>query len=190
MSLSLLPNLLTLFRMLAVGPIVYCLLTGAHLAAFVLAVFAGVSDLLDGYLARRFGWMTHFGGVLDPLTDKFFLVSTTLTLAWLGYLPWWLVSVIVLRDLIIVCGGLYYHYLIRRITNSKPTTLSKWNTFLQILLIVSIMLSLVFPSSSGRWIQWLMYTACFTTIASGIQYVIIWSVRAGRDRESAAGGGV
>ena len=96
--------------MLSVGPIIYWLLTGSYTAAFILAVFAGISDLLDGYLARKFGWITHFGGVLDPLTDKLLLVSTTLTLAWLGYLPWWLVFLVVLRDLIIVLGGLYYHY--------------------------------------------------------------------------------
>ena len=135
MNLSILPNLLTLFRMFAVIPIVYWLIIGSYQAAFLLAVFAGISDLLDGYLARRYGWMTHFGGILDPLTDKFLLVSTTLTLAWLGQLPWWLVSLIVLRDLVIVFGGLYYHHLIVKITSSKPTTMSKWNTFLQILLI-------------------------------------------------------
>ncbi len=180
MRLSLLPNVLTLFRMLAVGPIVYCLLMGLYQAAFVLAVFAGVSDLLDGYLARRYGWMTHFGGVLDPLTDKFLLVSTVLTLAWLEQLPWWLVFIVVLRDLVIVCGGLYYHYLIARITTARPTTLSKWNTLLQILLIVSVMLGLAFPLSSGPWIHWLMYAVAVTTIASGIQYVVIWSLRARR----------
>lgn len=180
MRLSLLPNVLTLSRMLAVGPLVYCLLTGRHQIAFVLAVFAGISDLLDGYLARRYGWMTHFGGVLDPLTDKFLLVSTTLTLAWLGELPWWLVIIVVLRDLVIVGGGLYYHYLVTRITSARPTLLSKWNTFGQILLVVSVMLKLAFPYFSGPWIFWLMYAVAATTIASGIQYVVIWSLRARR----------
>lgn len=182
MSLRLLPNALTLFRMFAVGPIVYWLLTGQYVAALVLAVFAGISDLLDGYLARRYGWMTHFGGVLDPLTDKLLLVSTTLTLAWLGYLPWWLVFLVVLRDVVIIIGGLYYHYLVERITNSSPTTLSKWNTFLQILLIVAVVLSLAFPPSAGPWIPVLIYVVAVTTVASGIQYVAIWSLRAKRYR--------
>ncbi len=180
MRLSLLPNALTLLRMLAVGPLVYCLLTGRYRTGFVLAVFAGISDLLDGYLARRYGWMTHFGGVLDPLTDKLLLVSTTLTLAWLELLPWWLVVIVVLRDLVIVGGGLCYHYLVARITTARPTTLSKWNTLAQILLIVSIMLNLAFPYASEPWIHWLMYTVAATTITSGIQYVLIWSLRARR----------
>jgi cardiolipin synthase (CMP-forming) len=186
MSLRLLPNALTLFRMLAVGPIVYWLLSGKYVAALVLAVFAGISDLLDGYLARRFGWMTHFGGVLDPLTDKLLLVSTTLTLAWLGQLPWWLVFLVVLRDVVIICGGLYYHYCVARIVNSYPTTLSKWNTLLQIVLIVAVTLSLVFPQTIGPWNQWLIYTVALTTVASGVQYVIIWSLKARRQQRHGA----
>lgn len=185
MSLRLLPNALTLFRMLAVGPIVYWLLTGEYTAALVLAVFAGISDLLDGYLARRFGWMTHFGGILDPLTDKFLLVSTTLTLAWLGQLPWWLVLLVVLRDLVIICGGLYYHNFITPIVNSFPTALSKWNTLMQIVLIVVAMLGLVFPQTVGPWNLWLIYVVAITTIASGVQYVLIWSLRARRHYQHA-----
>jgi len=178
MSLRLLPNALTLFRMLAVGPIDYWLLTGDNEAALVLTVFAGISDLLDGYIARRFGWMTHFGGVLDPLTDKLLLVSTTLTLAWLGHLPWWLVLLVVLRDVVIVCGGLYYHNFITPIVNSHPTMLSKCNTLLQIVLIVVVMLGLVFPQTIGPWNQWLIYTVALTTVASGVQYVVMWSIKA------------
>lgn len=180
MSLRLLPNVLTLFRMVAVAPIVYWLLTGRYVAAFLLAVFAGLSDLLDGYLARRFGWMTHFGGVLDPLTDKLLLVSTTLTLAWLGELPWWLVGLIVLRDLVIVSGGAYYHYRIARIVTAEPTQLSKWNTFVQILLIVTVMFGLAFPAGQGPWVSVLVLLAAATTAASGVQYVVIWSGRAKR----------
>jgi cardiolipin synthase len=177
MSLRLLPNMLTLFRMIAVGPIVYWLFTGQYRAAFILGVFAGISDLLDGFLARRFGWVTHFGGVLDPLTDKLLLVSTTLTLAYLGFLPWWLVMLVVLRDLVIVSGGYYYHYRVAKITSAQPTNLSKWNTFLQILLIVLVMLGLAFPRWSGPWTDWLIYLVAITTVASGIQYVVIWSLK-------------
>lgn len=185
MSLRLLPNALTLFRMLAVAPIVYWLLTGRYRAAFVLAVLAGVSDLLDGYLARRFGWTTHFGGVLDPLTDKLLLVSTTLSLAWLGHLPWWLFALIVVRDLVIVCGGYYFHYRIARITAAEPTVLSKWNTLAQILLVVVVMLGLAFPVWQGPWSGWLVAIVAVTTTASGIQYVAIWSDRARRHRANA-----
>lgn len=178
MSLRLLPNALTLFRMVATIPIVLWLLTGQYVWAFYLAVFAGISDLLDGFLARRFGWMSRFGIVLDPLTDKFLLVSTTLTLAWLQRLPWWLVILVVARDLVIVLGGLYYHHRIARITNAKPTTMSKWNTLFQILLVVTVMLSLAYPATQGPWLQWLVWIVAATTVASGVQYVAIWSARA------------
>jgi cardiolipin synthase len=185
MSLRLLPNVLTLFRMLAVAPIVYWLLTGRYRAALVLAVLAGISDLLDGYLARRFGWTTHFGGVLDPLTDKLLLVSATLALAWLGHLPWWLFALVVLRDLVIVCGGYYYHYRIARIVSAEPTMLSKWNTLAQIVLVVAVVLGLAFPAAQGPWSDWLVAVAALTTAASGIQYVVIWSGRARRHRANA-----
>lgn len=182
MSLRLLPNALTGFRMLSVGPIVYLLLTGRYRGALVLALFAGLSDLLDGYLARRFGWMTHFGGVLDPLTDKVLLVSTTLTLAWLGHLPWWLVGLIVLRDVVIVSGGIYYHLRVARIIAAEPTVLSKWNTLAQITLVVAVVMSLAFPSLGGPWVDPLIAVVVATTLASGIQYVAIWSSRARRER--------
>jgi cardiolipin synthase len=170
--------------MFAVAPIVYWLITGSFRAAFVLGVFAGLSDLLDGFVARRYGWMTHFGGVLDPLTDKFLLVSTTVTLAWLGHLPWWLVLLIVLRDVVIVVGGFYYHCRIARIATAEPTTLSKWNTFLQILLVVSVMLGLAYPSWSGPWTEVLIYAVAATTIVSGAHYVIIWAGKARRERDA------
>lgn len=182
MSLSLLPNVLTIFRMIVVGPIVYTLLTEQFKVAFYLAMAAGVSDLLDGYLARRFGWMTHWGGVLDPLADKLLLVSTTLTLGWLGHLPWWLVGLIVLRDLIIVVGGYYYHFRIARLVTATPTQFSKWNTLCQILLVVSVMLGLAFPQWSGPWITVLIYLTAAMTLASGMHYVVIWSRKARRER--------
>ena len=187
MSLRLLPNVLTIFRMIVVGPIVYCLLTGEYRIAFFLAMAAGLSDLLDGFLARRFGWMTHWGGVLDPLADKFLLVSTTLTLGWLGYLPWWLVALIVIRDVVIVVGGYYYHFRIARLATATPTEFSKWNTLFQILLVVSVMLGLAFPSWSWPWTTWLVYLTAITTVASGLHYVVIWSNKARHERQRHGG---
>jgi cardiolipin synthase len=178
MSLSLLPNVLTLFRMVSVGPIIYCLLTGRFRAAFLVALFAGLSDLLDGFLARRFGWMTHFGGILDPLADKLLLVCVSLTLAWLGFLPPWLVALMVFRDLLIISGGLFFHHRVARITDATPTNLSKWNTLFQIMLVVCVMLGLAFPAAAGPWTEWLMITVAITTLASGAQYVYVWSSKA------------
>jgi len=183
MSLHLLPNTLTLFRMLSVGPIVFFLLTGRYRSAFLVAFCAGISDLLDGFLARRFGWMTHFGGVLDPLADKLLLVSTSLTLAWLGYLPWWLVALMVLRDLLIISGAWYFHNHVAPITSATPSLLSKWNTLFQIMLVVCVMLGLAFPAFQGPWIAWLIGIVAISTVLSGTQYVLVWSARAQSLRE-------
>lgn len=192
MSLHLLPNTLTLFRMLSVGPIVFCLLTGRYRSAFLLAFCAGISDLLDGFLARRFGWMTHFGGVLDPLADKLMLVCTSMTLAWLGYLPVWLVALMVFRDLLIVCGGLYFHHRVARITTAIPSMLSKWNTLFQITLVVSVMLALAFPGLAGQWTSaWtdaLVLVVAITTLLSGLQYVLVWSAKARNIRKESVAG--
>jgi cardiolipin synthase len=184
MRLDLLPNTLTLFRILSVGPIVFLLLTGSYRSAFVVAFCAGISDLLDGYLARRFGWMTHFGGVLDPLADKLLLVCSSITLAWLGYLPIWLVALMVFRDLLIVCGGLYFHHRVARITAATPSPLSKWNTLFQIVLVVCVMLSLAFTGFDGPWINWLIFIVAVTTVLSGAQYVMVWSAKAIRQRQA------
>ena len=184
MKLHLLPNTLTLFRMLSVGPIVFLLLTGSYRSAFVVAFCAGISDLLDGYLARRFGWMTHFGGVLDPLADKLMLVSTSVTLAWLGHLPIWLVALVVFRDLLIICGAWYFHYQVARITTATPSPLSKWNTLLQIMLVVCVMLSLAFRGFDGPWINWLILIVAITTVLSGAQYVLVWTTKAIRQRRA------
>lgn len=187
MSLRLLPNVLTIFRMILVVPIVYCLMADKFVAAFYLAMAAGVSDLLDGFLARRFGWMTHWGGVLDPLADKFLLVSTTLALAWLGHLPWWLVGLIVLRDVTIVSTGYYYHFRIARLATAVPTEFSKWNTLCQILLVVGVMFGLAFPRWAGPWTTWLVYLTAAMTLASGLQYAFIWWRKAQREKAKNAG---
>ncbi|MDZ4731933.1 MAG: CDP-alcohol phosphatidyltransferase family protein [Xanthomonadales bacterium] len=184
MRLNLLPNTLTLFRMLSVGPIVFLLLTGSYRSAFVVAFCAGISDLLDGYLARRFGWMTHFGGVLDPLADKLMLVSVSLTLTWLGYLPVWLVALMVFRDLLIICGAWYFHNYVAQITKATPSTLSKWNTLFQIVLVVCVMLSLAFHRFDGPWISGLIVIVAVTTVLSGAQYVMVWSAKAIRQRQA------
>ncbi|HET6565114.1 MAG TPA: CDP-alcohol phosphatidyltransferase family protein [Xanthomonadales bacterium] len=180
MSLHLLPNTLTLFRMLSVGPIVYFLLTGRYRSAFLVALCAGISDLLDGFLARKFGWMTHFGGILDPLADKLMLVTLSVTLAWLGYLPIWLVGLMVFRDLLIIAGAWFFHNYVARITSAQPSILSKWNTLFQIMLVVCVMLALAFPATDGPWTGWLISIVAVTTVLSGAHYVWVWTDRAMR----------
>ena len=103
-----LPNVITGIRVLLVMPLVYALLTHHFVLALVLFAVAGVSDGVDGFLARRFNWYTQLGAMLDPLADKLLLVSTYLCLAWLGFFPVWFVALVVGRDLIIFCGAISY----------------------------------------------------------------------------------
>lgn len=177
MSPSIIPNILTVGRILAVPPLVYLLLSGNYFWALVLALAAGVSDLLDGWLARRFGWQSRFGGFADPLADKLLMLASYLTLAWLGELPWWLVAVILSRDLVIVCGGVIYHVRFEPVT-ADPTQLSKFNTFCQVLLMWAVLVRLAgvpLPMELQQGLVWLVAALALLTL---VQYVWIWSRKA------------
>src|SRR3990172_3309285 len=105
MGLKDIPNIISLLRMALVPPVVILLLNGYYGWALLVFVSAGLSDGLDGYLAKRFGWRSRLGAILDPLADKLLLVASYLTLGWLGQLPLWLVAVVVGRDIVIVAGA-------------------------------------------------------------------------------------
>jgi len=179
-----LPNILTVFRMLAVIPLVYWLLIGAYQPALLLAFIAGMSDWVDGVLARRYGWTSRFGGIVDPLADKLMLVSLTLTLAYLDEFPLWLAVLILLRDVIIVTGGVIYQRWFGRV-DVAPTRLGKWNTALLILLVLLIMLRLnqIQPEVASINIlltleQWLIWVVTAIILLSGFQYVWVWGTKA------------
>ncbi|MCF6262841.1 MAG: CDP-alcohol phosphatidyltransferase family protein [Xanthomonadales bacterium] len=182
--LSNLPNMLTILRLLAVFPLVYWLLTGAYQPALILAFIAGISDWVDGVLARRFGWTSRFGGVMDPLADKLMLVSLTLALAYIGEFPLWLALLIIFRDVVIVAGGVIYKYRFGPV-DVAPFRLSKWNTGLVILLVLVVMLRLngIQLNIAGQAIiplleDGLILLVTATTILSGIQYVWVWGAKA------------
>ncbi|MBE9549840.1 MAG: CDP-alcohol phosphatidyltransferase family protein [Proteobacteria bacterium] len=188
--LSNLPNILTVFRMLAVVPLVYWLLVGAYQPALILAFIAGMSDWVDGVLARRFGWTSRFGGIVDPLADKLMLVSLTMVLAYIGEFPLWLAVLIILRDVVIVSGGVIYKHCFGPV-DVVPFRLSKWNTGLLILLVLVVMLRLngVQPEIAGinlirQLEQGLIWIVTTTTIITGIQYVWVWGAKAWRSRQT------
>jgi cardiolipin synthase (CMP-forming) len=170
------PNVISVFRILLVIPIIVLMLREEYAQALILFAVAGVSDGLDGFLAKRFQWQTWIGGVLDPLADKVLLVSTFLALGWLGRLPWWLVGLVFLRDLVIVAGALMYHYRIGKV-NAEPTIISKVNTFMQILLVLVAMLAQIFALPAPL-VTILIYLVAVTTVISGLDYVIKWGRRA------------
>lgn len=128
-----LPNIITLVRIVLVPMIIWLILAGLMHSAFVLFVAAGVSDALDGYLAKRYHLETLLGAYLDPLADKLLIVCTFVTLGIMGELPSWLVIAVVFRDVLIVVAVMLSSVLGHPV-EIKPLAISKANTTSQILL--------------------------------------------------------
>lgn len=172
-----LPNLITVLRMAAVVPLVWLMLGQFYQAAFWLAVVAGASDAIDGFLAKRFDWVSRLGGVLDPLADKLLLLTCYVLLAVLGQVPVWLVVLVLLRDVIIVAGATTFHFLFKPV-DAEPSLLSKLNTFVQIVQVLVIMWALAYGWSNQIVIQAMIWIVAVTTVGSGVHYVAVWGYRA------------
>jgi cardiolipin synthase len=180
------PNLITLLRFLMVPPFVWLLLQGRHFDALLLFFIAGLSDGLDGYLAKHYGWTSRLGGLLDPLADKLLLVSAFVTLGYLGLLPVYLVGLVLLRDLVIVSGAVAYHFRVAPL-DADPSWVSKVNTVLQIGLVLLVIFNQVYPTVGPFWMQMLETMVVLATAWSGLDYVWTWSKRA-RDSQVSKGG--
>ncbi len=176
-SLRNLPNFLSLLRIALVPPVVFYIMQNNYMPALILFVIAGVTDSLDGWLAKRFKWESHLGEILDPLADKLLLVSSYICFAWLELLPMWLVLSVILRDVIIVTGGILYRVLYGEIV-INPTYISKLNTLMQIVLIAVMLVSLAWLPIDELVITVLIWTVLFTTLASGAVYIFAWGNRA------------
>ncbi len=178
MKASDLPNIITIFRFLLVPPLVLLLLNHRYGTALIVFGVAGFSDALDGFLAKRYGWTSRAGAIMDPLADKLLLVSSFVTLGWLGWIPLWLVAVVILRDTVIVIGALIYHWYVAYLETTPPTLVSKLNTFAQIMLVLAVMFSQSVQDLPCLWIDVLLYSVLVTTIWSGLDYVWVWGRRA------------
>ena len=173
-----LPNALTGLRMLLVAPLAWLILDGSYNVALVVAAIAGLSDALDGFFAKRFGWQSWLGGVLDPIADKLLLVACFVSLGLIGAHPEWLTWLVVGRDVVIVAGAVAYHNLIGRI-NAQPTQFSKLTTCIQITYVLAQLVNLsTWFSLPGAAVRGLMWITAVCTVASGLQYVAVWSAKA------------
>ncbi len=181
--MSYIPNLLTLLRIAAVPVLILMLKDEAYAFALVLFVLAGLSDGLDGYIAKRYHYETRLGAILDPVADKLLLVSCFVMLSLLGKIPFWLMVIIAFRDLLIV-GGYLMLVILDGTVAMRPSVVSKINTVLQIALVAATL------AQNAHWVTWpvlanvLIYTVTLTTIWSGAQYVWVWGFR----RESTVAG--
>lgn len=177
MRLSSIPNIISTLRILLVPPVVWSMLDQRWSLALPLFLIAGLSDGLDGFLARRYHWTSRLGAILDPIGDKLLMVSSYLVLGWQGALPWWLVGLVILRDVIIMTGTVMYRVLIGVVV-FEPILLSKINTVCQIML-VTIALFVLAGFDMFRGFQTLLvYIVLLTTVSSGVAYVVLWARRA------------
>jgi cardiolipin synthase len=125
------PNFITIGRLLAVPLVIMMIIQGRWDLAFGLFIFAGVSDAVDGLIARRFDMRSELGAYLDPVADKALLVSIYLTLAITGIIPAWVAILVIFRDILIV-SGVILSWLLENPVEMKPLIVSKLNTFAQI----------------------------------------------------------
>lgn len=172
----LLPTLVTLARVLAVPVTVYLILEARFAAAFWLFVLAGVSDAVDGFLAKRLNAVSRIGSYLDPLADKALLVAAYITLGYVGEVATWLVILIVSRDIMIVGGALLYHTLTHAL-KMEPLFISKANTAVQIIFVGLVLAKLGLGIADPNVILLGSFVVAATTIASGGAYLWVWIKR-------------
>jgi cardiolipin synthase len=193
--LSHLPNVITVIRILLVFPTGWLLLETRYVEALVLMAVAGASDALDGWMARRFGWMSRFGAAMDPVADKLLVAATFIIFTVQGYIPIWVAAIVLGRDAIIMGGAGAYRLFFEPI-EFAPTMISKANTATQIVMLLMLLLGLC---AFGRLSEltllivdpWCFYLLAALGLVSGVDYVRIWGRKAwrhGRAPRSPGGG--
>jgi cardiolipin synthase len=171
------PNTLTTLRLLLSIPICLLLLDENYAAVLWLALAAGISDGLDGWLARRLDATSRYGAILDPLSDKALLSGAYACFALVGLLPWWVAIVVVGRDIFIVCGALLYHAFFGRY-EMQPSSWGKGSTFVQILFALALIAQQVEPVFPEQLLDSLEVVLILAALASGAHYAWIWGTRA------------
>jgi cardiolipin synthase len=178
-TLRWLPNAICVLRILLVAPIVVALLRQDYEWALVLITVAGFSDALDGFLAKTFDWRTKLGGLLDPAADKLLLVSVFLALTYIGLVPAILTLLVVVRDLVIVAGAITYQVLIAPV-RGEPMLISKLNTACQLAFVLLTLTRAAFGWPLESLLTGLGAMVIFTSVSSGVAYVVSWSKKAWR----------
>jgi len=175
LALHQLPNLITLSRMALVPVLILMLHERHYAAALAIFVVAGVSDALDGYLAKRWQAQTHFGAILDPVADKLLLVTAFVMLTLSGHIPFWLTLAVASRDVLIVGGYLLYTSHAGPV-QMRPSILSKLNTFLQIALVALLLVKLAAGVRMPVVVNAMIYAVLVSTVLSGVHYLWTWLI--------------
>lgn len=172
-----LPNVISSLRIFLVVPIAVTLWRHEFAATLVLFAVAAGSDAADGFIAKRFGWQTSLGAILDPLADKLMLATMFVMLALIDLIPDWLMQIVLARDSIIVLGAVAYRLACGELVMS-PSQISKLNTLCQILFVLSVVARAQFALPAEPWVVGLGALAFVTTAVSGVDYVLVWARRA------------
>ena len=172
-----LPNLICLIRLGLIWPVLVTLHAGEHVAALGLFVVAAISDGLDGYLAKRFDWISELGKILDPMADKLLLVTVFVECAWLGLVPWWLTAAVVARDVLIGLGALTFRLWFGPL-HGRPTVLSKINTAAQLTYVMLVLLDAAAGVPPREMLDACAVLTLATTVVSGLHYVLSFTRRA------------
>lgn len=173
------PNALTFVRILLIAPFAAALMAKEYRIALFIFFVAAATDAFDGFLARHFNWRTRLGAIADPLADKALLITAYLMLVLTGVLPPWLFWLVLGRDILIVCGGLVYHYSVGRF-DMQPSLPGKFNTLIQILVALAIIILLAGLPMQPWVVEVGILLVTASAIFSGAHYIGVWSLRAWR----------
>src|SRR5215510_2614907 len=172
-----LPNIICVVRIALIWPTIDALYSRNFWTALVLVAVCAISDGLDGWLAKRFNWTSHLGKMLDPLADKMLLVALFLTATWINLIPWWLTAVVVGRDVMIGGGAVVYRFWFGPL-HGRPTILSKVNTGMQLAVALAAILGAATGLPTPEMVTALAFLTALTTIASGADYLVVFTRRA------------
>lgn len=182
-ALNQIPNLLTVLRIVLILPFAYAVYQSHYLNALIIFFIAGLSDGVDGFLARQFNWKSRFGAIADPLADKLLLITAYVMLMWTNQLPLWLLLLILGRDLFIVIGALLYHYLVSHY-EVKPSIFGKACTLIQIVYVLALIISLAGWPMPNWAIDYGLYLVAIITFVSGLHYLVSWGFKAYRYKQA------
>ncbi|MGR5148035.1 CDP-alcohol phosphatidyltransferase family protein [Photobacterium alginatilyticum] len=167
------PNILTTLRLILAVPICLLILERNYSTVLWIAFFAGVSDGLDGWLARKLDAISRFGTIADPLSDKAMLISAFIAFAIVGLVPVWVAVIVIVRDVIILVGAIAYHCLFGRY-EVAPSFWGKASTFVQIAFALMLITQQVYPILPEIFFEIGLWLLISLVIISGGHYAFTW----------------
>ena len=170
------PNFLTLLRIVMTPVMVYLVIEGQAWLALALMIIAGLTDMLDGLIARYFNQRTIVGAYLDPIADKIMLISLIIVLFHVNQVPFFLFLAVIFRDALIVIGAITYE-MVTHSLKMEPSLISKATTLAQIVYVVLLLLNMASPIDT-IWLSISLWTTFVLTFASGLHYLILWTQKA------------